>query len=258
MKPLQLWGGVECTVNRIRGTYYNQIDRSGHTDRLCDLDRIAELGIRTLRYPILWELNAPNSDSQSDWKWATERLNRLRMLQIAPIVGLVHHGSGPAYTCLIDERFVTGLAAYAGNVAARFPWVEWYTPVNEPLTTARFSGLYGLWYPHGRDDRTFARSLVNQCRATILSMRAIRRINPKAKLLQTDDLGTTYSTPAMQYQAAFDNGNIHHNFWARSEIAVGRGDSLSADGFCRNAALDFLCDRPRGGLQQSDQQCPPN
>src|SRR5882724_2317555 len=244
MKPLQLWGGVECTVNRIRGTYYNQLDRSGHSGRLCDLDRIAELGIRTLRYPILWELNAPDLDSQSDWKWATERLNRLRMLQIAPIVGLVHHGSGPAYTCLIDERFVTGLAAYAGNVAARFPWVEWYTPVNEPLTTARFSGLYGLWYPHGRDNRTFARSLVNQCRATILSMRAIRRINPRAKLLQTDDLGTTYSTPAMQYQAAFDN----ERRWLGWDLICGRvGPHHPMRAFLSDSGisireLDWLCE----------------
>jgi dTDP-4-dehydrorhamnose reductase len=244
MKPLQVWGGVECTVNRVGGTYYNQLDRSGHSGRLCDLDRIAELGIRTVRYPILWELNAPDLDSQSDWKWATERLNRLRMLHIAPIVGLVHHGSGPAYTCLVDERFVTGLAAYAGNVAARFPWVEWYTPVNEPLTTARFSGLYGLWYPHGRDNRTFARSLVNQCRATILSMRAIRRINPQAKLLQTDDLGTTYSTPAMQYQAAFDN----ERRWLGWDLICGRVGSghplrlflLSSGISARD--LDWLCE----------------
>ena len=218
MKPLQVWGGVECTVNRVGDTYYNQLDRSGHAVRLCDLDRIAALGIRTLRYPILWELSAPDLDSQTDWRWATERLDRLRMLQITPIVGLVHHGSGPAYTCLLDEQFVTGVAAYAGNVAARFPWVEWYTPVNEPLTTARFSGLYGLWYPHGRDNHTFARSLVNQCRATILSMRAIRRVNPEAKLLQTDDLGTTYSTPAMQYQAVFDN----ERRWLGWDLICGR------------------------------------
>jgi dTDP-4-dehydrorhamnose reductase len=218
MEPLQIWGGVECTVNRVGNSYYNQLDRSGHAGRISDLDRIAGLGIRMLRYPILWELNAPDLDVRTDWRWAKERLNRLRELQIVPIVGLVHHGSGPAHTCLTDERFASGLAAYAGSVAARFPWVEWYTPVNEPLTTARFSGLYGLWYPHGRDNHTFARSLVNQCRATILSMQAIRGVNPKAKLLQTDDLGTTYSTPTMGYQAAFDN----ERRWLGWDLTCGR------------------------------------
>jgi aspartyl/glutamyl-tRNA(Asn/Gln) amidotransferase C subunit len=49
-------------------------------------------------------------------------------------------------------------------LAERFPWLEWYTPVNEPLTTARFSGLYGVWYPHARDDRSFARMLIKLLR----------------------------------------------------------------------------------------------
>ena len=60
----------------------------------------------------------------------------------------MHHGSGPAYTDLKDPDFPNKLAKYAKAVAKKFPWLEYYTPVNEPLTTARFSGLYGLWYPH--------------------------------------------------------------------------------------------------------------
>jgi len=60
----------------------------------CDLDRIAELGIRTLRYPILWNSPRPIQTVRV-LEMGDERLNRLRMLQIAPIVGLVHHGSGP-------------------------------------------------------------------------------------------------------------------------------------------------------------------
>ncbi|HJT52022.1 MAG TPA: sugar nucleotide-binding protein, partial [Nitrosospira sp.] len=90
-------------------------------------------------------------------------------------------------------------------VAQRYPWIEYYTPINEPLTTARFSGLYGLWYPHGRDDRTFIEALLNQCRAVVLSMRAIRQVNPNAKLVQTDDLGKTYSTPELAELAEFYN-----------------------------------------------------
>jgi dTDP-4-dehydrorhamnose reductase len=204
VNPLELWGGVECTVNRVGDIWYDQLARSGHSTRVDDLDRIADLGIRTLRYPLLWE-SASKSGSEVDWTWADERLSRLRALNIRPIVGLVHHGSGPAHTNLIDEHFAEGLARYAGQVARRFPWVDSYTPVNEPLTTARFSGLYGIWYPHGRDDRTFVRALINQCRAVVLAMQAIRRINPAARLVQTDDVSKTYSTPKMAYQARFDN-----------------------------------------------------
>jgi dTDP-4-dehydrorhamnose reductase len=203
--PIELWGGVECTVNRVRADSFNQLESSGHWSRSADLDLIAGLGIRTLRYPILWELTAPRYGERIDWSWADDRLARLEALSIRPIVGLVHHGSGPRYTNLTDPGFATGLAQYAEQVARRFPWVKWYTPVNEPLTTARFSGLYGLWYPHGRDNRTFARALINQCRGIVLAMQAVRRVNSNAKLLQTEDLGSTTSTPRMQYQADFDN-----------------------------------------------------
>ena len=203
--PLQLWGGLECTVNRVRDEYFNQLDRNGHVQRADDIARFASLGIRAIRYPVLWERTAPDGLATADWHWADQRLLALRQAGITPIAGLVHHGSGPRHTSLTDPAFATQLADYAGAVAARYPWLTYYTPVNEPLTTARFSGLYGLWYPHGRDDRTFIQALLTQCRAVVLSMRAIRKINPDAKLVQTDDLGKTYSTPEMACVAGFYN-----------------------------------------------------
>ncbi len=90
-------------------------------------------------------------------------------------------------------------------MAERYPWVIDYTPVNEPLTTARFSGLYGHWYPHHRDDLSFARALVIQCRAIVLAMRSIRKVNPDARLIQTEDLGTVFGTPHLKYQCDFEN-----------------------------------------------------
>jgi dTDP-4-dehydrorhamnose reductase len=217
-EPLALWAGAECTVNRVGNRFFDQLARTSHATRLTDLDLFAELGIRTLRYPVLWERTAPHGLRQADWSWPDERLERLRALGIRPIVGLVHHGSGPRHTSLVDPGFADGLAAFAQAVAERYPWVDAYTPVNEPLTTARFSGLYGHWYPHGRDDRTFARSLLNQCRAVALAMRAIRRINPGAQLIQTDDLGKTWSTPTLRYQACLEN----ERRWLSFDLLCGR------------------------------------
>lgn len=203
--PLQLWGGLECTINRVHDHYFDQLDRNGHAGRGDDIARFAGLGIAAIRYPVLWERSAPDGLANADWRWTDQRLPALRQAGLMPIAGLVHHGSGPRHTSLTDPAFATGLADYAGAVAARYPWLTHYTPVNEPLTTARFSGLYGLWYPHGRDDRTFVQALLIQCRAVVLSMRAIRAINPAAKLVQTDDLGKTYSTPEMAHIAGFYN-----------------------------------------------------
>lgn len=216
--PLELWGGVECTVNRVGDTFHDQIARSGHDRRIEDLDRFAALGIRAIRYPVLWERIAP--EGPADWSWADARLERLRELGVRPIVGLIHHGSGPRGTSLLDPRFPDGLAAYARAVAERYPWVEAFTPVNEPLTTARFSGLYGHWFPHGKDLRAFVRALIHQCRATALAMRAIRASYPRARLVQTEDFGRTHSTPLLAYQAAHEN----ERRWLSLDLLAGRVD----------------------------------
>ncbi len=218
--PLELWGGVECTVNRIGNDYIDQVRRSGHEDRLDDLDRFAALGITSLRYPVLWERTAPGGLGTADWSWADERLGRLRELGIAPIVGLLHHGSGPASTSLVDPALPDRLAEFAQAVAERYPWVRDYTPVNEPLTTARFSCLYGHWYPHLRSGRAFARALVNQIRGVVLSMRAIRAVNPAARLIQTEDLAKTHATRLLSYQAAFENDRR----WITFDLLTGRLD----------------------------------
>ncbi|GHA74924.1 dTDP-4-dehydrorhamnose reductase [Cognatilysobacter bugurensis] len=204
-EKLELWGGVECTICRVGDSYNRQLERSAHAIRLDDIDRFAATGMTTIRYPVLWEQIAPDGPESADWSWPDERLQRLREVGVEPIVGLVHHGSGPMYTSLVDPEFGPKLAEYAGAVARRYPWVEYYTPVNEPLTTARFSGLYGVWYPHGRDEHTFKNALFNECRGTVLAMRAIREVNPNAKLVQTDDLGKIYSTPLLAYQAELSN-----------------------------------------------------
>jgi dTDP-4-dehydrorhamnose reductase len=202
---IEVWGGVECTVNRVGDRYFNQLELSGHQSRETDLDAFAALGLKTLRYPVLWETVAPDSLDKLQWSWADERLTRLRALGIRPIVGLLHHGSGPSYTNLLDPGFPEKLARFAGAVARRYPWIDAYTPVNEPLTTARFSSLYGHWFPHHRDERSLFTALFHQIKGTVLAMRAIREINPTAQLIQTDDLGRTFSTPPLAYQAEFEN-----------------------------------------------------
>jgi dTDP-4-dehydrorhamnose reductase len=220
MAGLELWGGVECTVARVGDRFRNQLVETGHQYRLDDLDRIASLGVRTVRYPVVWETVSPDRADACDWRWHDVRLRRLNDLGIRVIAGLVHHGSGPRYTNLLDPSFVTLLSTHAERVAQRYPWLELFTPVNEPLTTARFSCLYGCWYPHARDDRQWLRALVNQCRAVVLAMQAVRRITPTAKLVQTEDIGKTFSTPRLKYQADLENARR----WLSLDLLCGRID----------------------------------
>lgn len=204
-KRLELWGGYECTVNRVGDRWFDQTPRSGHENRIGDLALFADLGITSLRYPALWERISPESPESQDFRWTDERFAEIRRLGMNPIVTLCHHGSGPKYTTLMDESFAPGLARHAAAVAARYPWIRDWTPVNEPLTTARFSALYGYWYPHATNESAFLVALLNEIDATRLSMREIRKVNPSARLIQTDDLGYCHATPPLQAEADFQN-----------------------------------------------------
>lgn len=216
--PLELWGGAECTIVRLNDDFRDQAEETGHRRRREDIDRIADLGIATLRFPILWESVAPERPDKLDFAWTDDRLAMLRERGIKVIGGLLHHGSGPRYTDLLDPDFPKKLADYAARVADRYPWIETWTPVNEPLTTARFSGLYGFWYPHGRDYPTFLRALVNECKGTLEAIRAIRRAIPGARLLQTEDLGKTFATTPLRHQAAHEN----ERRWLSLDLLDGR------------------------------------
>jgi dTDP-4-dehydrorhamnose reductase len=249
-KQPEIWAGIECTVNRVEDDYRDQLQYTGHYTRSSDIEQFAQLGIKALRYPVLWEIHKPRLLTKPDWRWIKKQLETIRRKNIIPIAGLLHHGSGPRYTNLFKNDFAALLAEYAFEVAKQFPWIQYYTPVNEPLTTARFSGLYGHWYPHHKSEYSFYVMLLNQLKGTILSMKAIRTINAEAKLVQTEDLGKTHSTPLLSYQAEYENkrnlltfdilcGNVtrDHIFW-NYFVAAGIKESM----------LEFFIENP----------CPPD
>ncbi|WP_372784755.1 family 1 glycosylhydrolase [Phenylobacterium sp.] len=236
-------------MNRIGDLFHDQTRRTGHHDRIADLDRFAELGLTALRYPVLWERTDPDGTGDFDWTWTDERLTRIRALGMRPIAGLLHHGSGPRSTDLLDDHFAEKFAAYARAAAQRYPWVADWTPINEPLTTARFSALYGHWYPHAADEPRFWQALLNQIDATRLAMREIRAVRPDARLVQTEDLGRTYSTRAVAHQADFDNARR----WMTWDLLEGRvtpGHPLwrRLEGFGFGERLRAIADDP----------CPPD
>jgi dTDP-4-dehydrorhamnose reductase len=216
--PLELWGGVECTVVRIGDDYRDQLVETGHAYRLADLDEIARLGIRTVRYPIVWERVVGDDPASLDFSWHDERLRRLRDLGVKVIGGLVHHGSGPRFTNLLDPDFPRLLGEYAAKVAERYPWIDLWTPVNEPLTTARFAALYGHWYPHAHDWGSFIKALANECAGSLQAMRAIRRVIPDARHVTTEDLGKTFATRKLAHQAAHEN----ERRWLSMDLLAGK------------------------------------
>ena len=135
-------------------------------------------------------------------------------------------------------------------VAHRYPWIDAYTPINEPHTTARFSGLYGLWYPHHMSRQSYLIALLNQVRGIVLSMRAIRRGNPEAQLIQTEDIGRIWTT----YELRRAGEILDHRRWLAFDLLFGTVDR-------RHPLYRYLRD---GGIPENqilwfqDNPCPPD
>jgi beta-glucosidase/6-phospho-beta-glucosidase/beta-galactosidase len=242
----QVWGGVECTCNRVGDTYFDQMDCSGHRLRLSDFELFAGLGIRALRIGLLWEREACDSNR----RWTTAALVRLQTLKIKPIAGLVHHGSGPPHTSLLDPEFPAKLADYAERVARQYPFLDAYTPVNEPNTTARFSGMYGVWYPHHLSRPSYLRALINQLKGTVLSMQKIRNIRPDAQLVQTEDCGFISGTKELR--PVWELLNVRR--WLTFDLLCGRVDRS-------HPMLEYMRSHgipERDILWFADHPCPPD
>lgn len=220
----EVWGGVECTVTRLDDRTCDQLERTGHPSRCDDIDRFADLGIRRLRFPILWERIERDGPDAPQWSSVDAHLDRARERGVVPIAGLLHHGTGPRHADITGDDFPRQFAEYAGRVARRFPWIEWWTPINEPVTTARFCGLYGHWYPHAQSDTAFVRLLRLQCEASLRAMQAIRSVIPDAKFMHTEDVGRIVSTRAIAYQATFEN----HRQRLALDLLTGRVTSAHA------------------------------
>ena len=242
----EVWGGAEYTCNRVGDCWFDQMDLSGHATRERDLELFAALGINALRCGVLWERH----EVERDWRWADAYLGAVRAAGMRPIAGLVHHGSGPKHTSLLDPDFAPKLAEYAGQVATRYPFLDAYTPVNEPNTTARFACRYGVWYPHHRSQESYLRALLHQTRATVLSMRAIRSVRSDALLIQTDDLGRATST----LELASTCDLINQRRWLGFDLLCGtvdRGHPLFA--FLHESGLE-----DHEILWFRDNPCPPD
>jgi dTDP-4-dehydrorhamnose reductase len=230
-----VWAGVEPSFLSVGGRLRDQLAETGHAERLSDLDRLADLGVSAVRYPVLWG----RGGRETDWAWAGARLDRLVELGIEPIVGLLHHGWGPGDVDPLDPSYPARFAAYAVEVRRRFPEIRAFLPINEPLTTARFAGLYGWWDPQASSDEIFVRLIVAQCLAIRAAARALRRMDPSIRIIANEDAGKTFGTLELASVAAFYNdrrwltfdlltGRVDrdHPMWERLAAVPGTGDRL--------------------------------
>jgi beta-glucosidase/6-phospho-beta-glucosidase/beta-galactosidase len=103
-----------------------------------------------------------------------------------PIADLCHFGVPDWIGDFQNPDFPRYFAEYAGEFARRFPWVQYYTPVNEIFVTAMFSAQYGWWNEQLATDEAFVTALKHLCMANLLAMKAILEVRPDAVFVQSE------------------------------------------------------------------------
>ncbi len=164
----------------------DEMEKCGHYARWReDFALCQKLGIQFLRYgpPLHRTHLAPG---RYDWAFADETFGALRETGITPIVDLCHFGVPDWIGGFDNPDWPPLFAEYARAFARRFPWVRYYTPVNEIFVAATFSGQLGWWNERAASDRGFVTALGNLCRANTLAMHAILENCPDAVFIQSE------------------------------------------------------------------------
>ncbi len=186
--PFMFATGIENSAPTIASgrTRIDELEACGHYDRWQDdFDRVQELGIRFLRYgPPLHRTYIDRE--RFDWRFSDATFGSLRRRGIVPIVDLCHFGLPDWIGTFQNGEFPELFARYAAAFAARYPWLQVYTPVNEMYICALFSARYGWWNEQLTSDRAFVTALKHLVKANVLAMHAILDVRPDAIFVQSE------------------------------------------------------------------------
>lgn len=171
----------------------DEMAKTKHYERWRDDFRLLqELGIEYLRYgPPYFSTHI--GLGKYDWSFADETFNALHKQKTTLIVDLCHFGLPDWLGNFQNDDWPKLFAEYVQAFAHRFPWVRFYTPVNEIFIAATFSAQFGWWNERLASDRAFVTALKNLCKANVLAMHAILKERPNAIFIQSES--TQYFHP---------------------------------------------------------------
>lgn len=199
-------GGIEDTcVYPPEGFGMRSLDEYDLTEHTlhwkADLHAVRDLGGTSIRYGVNWPL-VHTAPTEFDWAVLDERLvYATAELGLTVIADLVHYGT-PTWLAgsFADPGYPDAVAQFAGEFAARYRGVvDHITPLNEPLTTASFCGLRGVWPPALTGWRGWTTVVLGIVSGMSRTISAVRAANPDAVIVHVE-AATLYQTVARELQ----------------------------------------------------------
>jgi beta-glucosidase/6-phospho-beta-glucosidase/beta-galactosidase len=199
--------GIECSCPTIDGNQrVDQLRDTGHYELWrTDLRLVRELGLRYLRYgpPIYRIWTGPD---QYNWNELDPVMAEMRRLGIVPLIDLCHFGLPDFLKNFQNPDWPDRFGEYAHAFAERYPWVRYYTPVNEIYVTALFSAAFGWWNERLMSDVAFVGNIKHCVKASIIAMKAILDLRPDAIFVYSESTEYVHpGSPDLVAQAHFMN-----------------------------------------------------
>ncbi|MFM7225128.1 MAG: family 1 glycosylhydrolase, partial [Actinomycetota bacterium] len=152
----------------------DQFAASGHDTAMeQDLAAIAELGANVVRYGTPWRLAEPEPGVY-DWSRWDRALAACAAVGLEPVIEFLHFGLPDHLPGFVGREWIGPFVRYVEAFLARYPEPCWFTPINEPGITARFSARFGLWNDMLTTEAAHARALANVVEANLEALARIR------------------------------------------------------------------------------------
>ncbi|MFC5461798.1 b-glycosidase [Massilia niabensis] len=189
--PTFFLSGFECsTFLWGDGVRRNLVAETGHDRHAAeDYQILSSLGIAVAREGIPWPM--VDQDGVYDFSSLDPFIDAMKASKITPIWDLCHYGY-PDGLDPFSDAFVSRFAAYcraaAEYVIAKVPGPHFFTPINEITFFSFCAGEWGWAAPYQCSRKDRDRLLLALCRAAIAGVKAIREVDPGARMVHIDPL----------------------------------------------------------------------
>ena len=189
--PTFFISGFECSTFLWKDKKRRNLVAETQHDRFAtqDYELLRHLGIAVAREGIPWPL--VDKGGVYDFSCLDPMIEAMRVQKILPIWDLCHYGYPDdldPYTDAFTERFAAYCKAAAAYVIPKLNGPYFFTPINEITFFAFCGGEWGWVAPYKttRDDRYRFRLAL--CKAAIAGVKAIREVEPEARMVHIDPL----------------------------------------------------------------------
>ena len=155
-----------------------------------DYARLRPLGIAVAREGIPWPL-VDKGDGLYDFSYIDPFIEAMKEHQILPIWDLCHYGYPDGcdpFEPAFARRFATYARAAATYVIPRLHGPYFFTPMNEIAFFGFMGGEWGWAAPFGKTRKLRRELRLAMCGADIAGVRAIREVEPSARMVHIDPL----------------------------------------------------------------------